>query len=129
MRDEAANVLKSVTILKENQDDMRQYYKTLFNVIGQSNAKLSSNITDVLGSIQYQDIVTQRIERMEMAIQRRNELLQQFAAELGETVVNTDNFTEQLDAVLSDYLEEESHHSNSLNVNDEDDYPPKFELF
>ncbi|MEI7839251.1 MAG: methyl-accepting chemotaxis protein [Methylococcaceae bacterium] len=127
--DEAANVLKSVTILKENQDDMRQYYKTLFNVIGQSNAKLSSNITDVLGSIQYQDIVTQRIERMEMAIQRRNELLQQFAAELGETVVNTDNFTEQLDAVLSDYLEEESHHSNSLNVNDEDDYPPKFELF
>ena len=126
--DEAANVVKSVTILKENQEDMRQYYKTLFSVISQSNAKLSVNISEVLGSIQYQDIVTQRIERMEIAIQRRNELLQQFASELDETVV-VDNFAEQLNVVLNDYLEEESHHSNSLNANDEDDHPPKFELF
>lgn len=127
---EAAAVMDSVKKLEESHEDMRQYYKTLFSVINQNNRKLANDISEILGSIQYQDIVRQRIERMQIAIQRRNDLFQLFVTELESNGGNlSDDFASQMNVILNDYLEEESHHSNSLNPCDEEDAPPKFELF
>ncbi|MDD5227373.1 MAG: methyl-accepting chemotaxis protein [Methylococcales bacterium] len=127
---EAAQMMDSVKKLQEGHEDMRQYYKTLFTVINQSNMKLAQDISEILGSIQYQDIVRQRIERMQAAMQRRNELLQEFAIQLDVTSGNNmDDFATALNAVLNGYLEEESYHGNSLNSSDDGDQPPKFELF
>ncbi len=127
---EAAQVMESVQKLEESHEDMRQYYKTLFMVINQNSNKLANNIAEILGSIQYQDVVRQRIERMQVAMQRRNALLQQFAMELETSQGNiVDDFAEQMNIVLNDYNEEESHHNSSLNSNAEEEQPPKFELF
>lgn len=127
---EAAQVMESVQALEESHEDMRQYYKTLFAVIHQNNNKLVNDIAEILGSIQYQDVVRQRIERIQVAMQRRNELFQQFATELENSKGNIeDNFAAQMEIVLNNYIEEESHHNNSLNPSDAEDQPPKFELF
>lgn len=127
---EAAAVMDSVRKLEESHEDMRQYYKTLFSVINQNNRKLANDISEILGSIQYQDIVRQRIERMQIAMQRRNDVFQLFVTELESSGGNlADDFASQMNMVLNNYLEEESHHNNSLNPRDEEDAPPKFELF
>jgi len=127
---EAAAVMESVKKLEESHEDMRQYYKTLFSVINNNNRKLAADISEILGSIQYQDIVRQRIERMQIAMQHRNDLFQLFVTELESSGGNlTDDFASQMNVILNNYLEKESHHNNSLNSRDEEDAPPKFELF
>jgi len=127
---EAAAVMESVRKLEESHEDMRQYYKTLFSVINNNNRKLAADISEILGSIQYQDIVRQRIERMQIAMQHRNDLFQLFVTELESSGGNlTDDFASQMNVILNNYLEKESHHNNSLNSRDEEDAPPKFELF
>lgn len=127
---EAAAVMESVKRLEESHEDMRQYYKTLFSVINNNNRKLANDISEILGSIQYQDIVRQRIERMQIGMQRRNELFQLFADELEANGGKlTDDFASQLNTILEDYLEEESHHNSSMNSDADEDAPPKFELF
>lgn len=127
---EAAAVMDSVKKLEESHEDMRQYYKTLFSVINNNNRKLAADISEILGSIQYQDIVRQRIERMQIAMQRRNDLLQLFVDELNASNGHlADDFATQMNIILEDYLEEESHHNNSMNSDANEDAPPKFELF
>lgn len=127
---EAAAVMDSVKKLEESHEDMRQYYKTLFSVINNNNRKLAADISEILGSIQYQDIVRQRIERMQIAMQRRDELFQVFADELEASHGNlVDDFAAQMNIILEDYLEEESHHNSSMNSDVNEDLPPKFELF
>ncbi|MDD2864146.1 MAG: methyl-accepting chemotaxis protein [Methylococcales bacterium] len=127
---EAAAVMESVKKLEESHEDMRQYYKTLFSVINNNNRKLAADISEILGSIQYQDIVRQRIERMQIAMQRRDELFQVFADELEASTGNlVDDFAAQMNIILEDYLEEESHHNSSMNSDADEDAPPKFELF
>lgn len=128
--EEAANVVESVKKLEHNNEDMQQYYKTLFAVINQNNVKLAQDISEILSGIQYQDIVRQRIERMKNTMNRRNELLKIFIEELASTnSLITEDFVMQMNIILGDYLEEESHHSNSLSPTDAEDLPPKFELF
>ena len=127
---EAARVMDVVQELENSHEDARQYYRTLFTVINQNNTKLAADIAEVLGSIQYQDIVRQRIERMQSATQRRNQLLLQFMEELERTNGHlADDFAEQMNIVLNDYIEQESYHGNSLNSDADNNQPPKFELF
>ena len=72
----------------------------------------------------------QRIERMQAAMQRRNDLFQLFVTELESSNGNlADDFASQMNVILTDYLEEELNHNNSLNPSDEENAPPKFELF
>lgn len=127
---EASHVTDVIQRLEESHEDSRQYYKTLFNVINCNNRKLASDIANILGSIQYQDIVRQRIERMQATMERQNNLFQLFVTELESSNGNlVDDFASQMNVILSDYLEEESNHNNSLNPTDDEDAPPKFELF
>ncbi len=126
---EAAQVMDSIQELKDNYDDMRQFYKTLFSVINKNNLSLAREISDVLGSIQYQDVVRQRIERIENAIQQRNNALNVFISKLDNLDGNADNFGDMMQNILNDYLEEESHHSKNNMENEESNSLPQFELF
>lgn len=62
----------SVNKLHENYEDLKQFYSTLLRVIRQHNGALATDIVDTLGSIQFQDIVRQKIERMELALDTRS---------------------------------------------------------
>ena len=126
--DSASQVMESVKQLQEGQEDMQQYYKTLFAVINQNNTKLSHDISEVLGSIQYEDVIRQRIERAQQVIIERNELWRQVVAQLSSGDV--DELITQFNAVLDEYLTKESYHNNSMESQGGDDSSSlKFELF
>lgn len=127
---EAAQVMDAVQNLENAHQDASQYYKTLFNVINSNNRKLAADIAEILGSIQYQDIVRQRIERMQLVMERRNDLFESFVTELESNNGNlTNDFASQINVILNNYIEGELQHGNSLNSDNEEDAPPKFELF
>ena len=127
---EAANIMDAVKKLEGSHEDMRIYYGMLFSAINQNNLKLASDISDILDSIQYQDIVRQRIERMQFVMQQRNELLQQFLLELESSEGNiTDDFAVKMNTVLNQYAISESSHHSSLSENNSANQSPQFELF
>ncbi|QEP43776.1 hypothetical protein D5085_11980 [Ectothiorhodospiraceae bacterium BW-2] len=64
---QAAGVNTFIHKLYESYEDMRQFYKTLLTVSTEHNVRLAEGIVDMLGSIQYQDVVRQRIERLNEA--------------------------------------------------------------
>ncbi len=121
---EAAHVSESVHQLQDSHEDMKQYYKTLLTVVKQYNISMANEIVETLGSIQYQDVVRQRLERL-LAAQARYDALLQTA--LDEPALgSTPHFRDHLEQVLSDYLEEESHHGKQST---DEDAPPMIELF
>ena len=124
----ASQVMIYVQQLQDSQEDMQQYYKTLFAVINQNNTKLAHDISEVLGNIQYEDVIRQRVERIQEVMVMRNDLLRQFAAQLTSDGSAEDIIT-QLNNTLNGYLSRESHHNNSLQAKDDEDALPKFELF
>jgi methyl-accepting chemotaxis protein len=123
----ASQVMIYVQKLQDSQEDMQQYYKTLFAVINQNNTKLAHDISEVLGSIQYEDVIRQRVERIQEVMVMRNNLLRQLASQLSKG--GSDDIIMQLNSTLTDYVSRESHHNNSLQSKDDLDALPKFELF
>jgi methyl-accepting chemotaxis protein len=130
---EAAKIMDLVRHLEESNEDMRQYYKTLFSVINsvmnKSQQDITNQVADVLGSIQYQDILRQRVERVLKVTKNRHEILQSFAIKLQTNEHNIEDFSMQMAKVLGDYIEMESHHANSLSPSEDEQSSPKFELF
>jgi len=128
---EAGTVVDSIHKLQESYDDMRQYYKTLFNVVTEHNTRLASEITEMLGHIQYQDVVRQRIERIVSVVGRRNAVLEEFPARLAETPDRLAELPNHLGVVLEDYLAEEACHASSVSgaSGQATDSQPKIQLF
>ena len=130
---EAAKIMDLVKNLEETNDDMRQYYKTLFSVVKtvmhKSQQDITTQISDVLGSIQYQDVLRQRVERIMGVMTNRQQLLEEFAQELSDHVNNLNGFKAQMQRVFEEYIEIESRHANSLEPSEEEQQLPQFELF
>lgn len=110
---QAQDVVDTVRMLAEGNADMQQFYKTLMSVMTEYNTTLASGIADVLGDVQFQDVIRQIIERMNLTIGKRKQLTEQLLE-----VVNGSAFTEeaagellqQLDSLLAAYITEENCH-------------------
>ena len=89
--------------------------------------EITEKMEDILGSIQYQDILRQRIERMQNVMTKRQTLLGQFVTQLQCHSNEMDDFSLKMRELLNEYIENESRHSNSLEFNEEQ--LPPFELF
>ena len=81
---EAREIVGSIRKLQKNYDDIRQYYKSLFVAVTEHNTNLATEISEMLGHVQYQDVVRQRIERIASAMEQRNEVLKELPCRLGE---------------------------------------------
>lgn len=125
---DAGAIIGAIHRLQENYDDIRQYYKTLFVVVTEHNTGLASEISDMLGHIQFQDVARQRIERACAAITRRNEVLAQLPQRLGGTPVDFKTLPTKMQEVLDSYVAGESRHAAADDQGDADSLP-KFELF
>jgi methyl-accepting chemotaxis protein len=123
-------IVESVRTLQESRDYMRQYYKTLFSLVTTHNTRVTKEIAEILGQIQFQDVARQRIERMENAMAKRNVLFQAFARELDAPDANLLELPVQMREVLDEYMSIESCHapaSNNTSGQDADLF--KHELF
>nr|WP_315392741.1 methyl-accepting chemotaxis protein [uncultured Duganella sp.] len=127
---EAGAVVGAVRGLRDGYDDMRQYYKTLFAVVMQHNTALAGDIAEILGHIQFQDVVRQRIERAAGAAAARNALLGEFAAGLDADDARLGVLPERMGQLVRDFVAQEARHAA---VGRDDggagDELPKFELF
>ncbi len=140
---EAGDIVDSIRKLQNNYDDIRNYYKTLFGVVTEHNTNLAHEISEILGHVQYQDVVRQRIERVTTTMNQRNQIFKEWPDSLSATGKCTDacrtgclkesSLTKnkephvQMRDVLEEYLANEKRHVAVSN--DADDGLPKLQLF
>ncbi len=62
----AANLPDFINAIHKNYEDIRQYYKTMLAVITKHNNEIASGLSDMLGSVQFQDVVKQQVERLQV---------------------------------------------------------------
>lgn len=126
---ELSQVARSIEKLRANLDDMSQYSKTRFSIVTKHNEDLAKDIAEVLGHIQYQDVVRQCIDRIRGAIDQRNTLLRSLADMTDADSIDLAGVPQQLELILNDYLAEESKHVHSSRDAPASDAAPKMELF
>jgi methyl-accepting chemotaxis protein len=125
--EDVSHAVTSIQKLQENFEDMSQYFKTRFAVITQHNQNLSSDIAEVLGHIQYQDVVRQCIERLRAAIVQRNAALQASVDPLQP--LDAAQLQTELLQILQDFVAQEDMHKHSARHDEQAGGELKFELF
>ncbi len=119
----------SIHKLQDNFEDMNQYYKTRFVVVTKYNEDLALQIAEVLGQIQYQDVVRQCIDRIRSVIEQRNLFLQDAANLIAQDGADLTHLPALLEVILQDYLTEEGKHRHSSRDIAEGHRELKIELF
>ncbi|WP_426191027.1 methyl-accepting chemotaxis protein [Massilia sp. DWR3-1-1] len=119
---QVAHAVASIDRLKDNFEDMSQYYKTRFAVVSKHNEDLAGDISAALGQIQHQDVLRQTIERIGHALDQRH-------AALNDTIggAAAAALPARLETLTADYLREEQRHLAPAAAGA--DAPPAFELF
>ncbi|TVQ70542.1 MAG: chemotaxis protein [Chromatiaceae bacterium] len=125
--EKATQVVDAFQKLQGSYEDMRQFYKNLFSVVTQHNTELAEEISDMLGLMQYQDVEGQRLTRMTDTLAARCSLY----ASVAHSPTGFQGLPEDLQQLLSHYLEDESRHSHPDNQNQATsaDAGPRIELF
>jgi len=82
------------------------------NMMLERNAQLVAGIAEIIGHIQYQDAVRQRIERIETAISKRNKVFVKFAKHLTDHEPSLFELALQMQDLLSEYRSLESRHAS-----------------
>lgn len=127
---DATQMLESIRCLQDNYEDMRQYYKTLFGVVTEHNTKLAAEIAEILGQIQFQDVVRQRIERIQSAVVGRNDLFLELSRMLAEPDSDLTEIPDRMFRMVEEYQAEEQRHGIAgSSESDQADGLPQFELF
>jgi len=127
--DDVSHAVASIQKLQDNFEDMSQYFKTRFAVVTKHNEDLATDIAEVLGHIQYQDVVSQCIERMRATVSQRNALLQAVVGQQGLTPEDLAQLPALLAQILEAYCKEEDKHKHSARHTEEANTELKFELF
>ena len=119
----------SIQKFQENFTGITDFYKSRFSVITQHNHDLALNIAEVLGQIQYQDVVSQSIGRMMAAMNQRNTLLEAANTELHQGLFDRNALPAKLNFVMQTYLAEEEKHKHSARHDEAGATEQKIELF
>jgi methyl-accepting chemotaxis protein len=126
---DVSHAVNTIQKIQDNFEDMSQYYKTRFAVITQHNEDLAKNIAEVLGQIQYQDVVRQCIERIRVAILQRNAFLEQAFGVAQQGDADLIKLSAMLASILDAYGSEEEVHKHSARHEEADGGELKIELF
>ena len=74
--DEASRLVESVRQLQADNEDMKQFYKTILLVVTQYNGDMAQKVVHMLGNVQFQDIVHQKVDRIMQSLDLHNRELQ-----------------------------------------------------
>lgn len=111
----AQEVLGTVRRVAEGYADMQQFYKTLMSVMMEYNTSLASDLADMLGDVQFQDVVRQTIERMENVTGKHIALMEEMAEmiEQGDWKhTHMEAIHEQFEQLQQEYTQEERVHQH-----------------
>jgi methyl-accepting chemotaxis protein len=109
---EAARLLGLTGKLDEGYLDMRQFYAMLLTAITEHNGALDNDITGLLDTAQYQDVIKQIVDRLQPAFTDRHALLQSLLSELQLQHVISSSTHLQARALVHDYQRAEAAHSD-----------------
>ena len=124
---EAHSHTHSAEKLQDNYEDLKRFYSTLLSVIRVHNEALANDIMETLGSIQFQDIVRQKIERMENALKTRQSEMEVVRNGL-ERSEDVSASAEAMRKVVETYLNGEVSHAH-YDLDGGSLERPKLELF
>lgn len=109
---QAMELAESVRRLQENYEDLRQYHKTLFTVVTRHNGQLAEQIIDLLGRIQFEDVIRQRVERMRGVMTERQQIWLEVGQQLQGVVPDEECsvMSQRLQSVRERYVSGEQQH-------------------
>ena len=126
----AGAIIKTLHRLQKDYEGLRLYYQSLFEVVTEHNTTLAREIAEILGDLQIQDVVRQRIERIAVAVGQRNDVLRTLPRRLGEPKPDLSDLPPQMLGLLTAYEAAEKRHAGAARGNGApDDGLPKVQLF
>jgi methyl-accepting chemotaxis protein len=96
--------------LDDSYVDMRQFYDMLMTAVTQHNTELDQGIGGLLDTAQYQDVFKQIVDRLQPAMQTRNQVLADLIARLRAGRHDTADLDGRAQALEADYLALEAAH-------------------
>ncbi|MCB1741035.1 MAG: hypothetical protein KDK91_11745 [Gammaproteobacteria bacterium] len=108
--EEMAAVTQFIASLQSDHEEMRRFYRSLLEVCNDHNQRLSDGIVELLGNIQYQDVVRQRIERLLATNDELRELIVISADQMNTGRIDVTRMSIALDGLGERYVENESRH-------------------
>ena len=125
----AIDLVESIRQLQHSNQEVQNFYQDLFAVTTQHNTTLAAEITELLGYIQFRDVIRQRIERVVDSVAQRNEVLKDLPLHLGSSDPDLSQLQARMQAVLRDYVDGEACHAAASSAATGQAGLPKFELF
>ncbi|MGV7210738.1 methyl-accepting chemotaxis protein [Oxalobacteraceae bacterium A2-2] len=122
---EMAAVAEHVSHLQTRLDQLSSCYRAPLEAVAAHGVALAEGTADVLGAMQFQDILRQHVERLVAANQERGAIAAQLAPRVQEDAETT-QLADRLEALLASYTEEEARHGQP---GADGDGAPAIELF
>lgn len=124
---ETTHLVQTIEKLENSNEDLMQFFRTQLRVVTDRNITIARDVMRMLGGIQFDDIVRQKLERIVSTMQQRIDLAEQLAQALqgndSSTIGSIDSALQQLQ---EQYSQVEGRHStvarsSSANTLDADD--------
>jgi methyl-accepting chemotaxis protein len=107
----ARAIVATIHTLQGSYEDIRLYYRNLFAAVTDHHRNLAREMAEILGEVQFQDVVRQRLERVMAGMVRRNAVLDALPRTLGDAAPDVVGLSAKLLAVLDDYEAVERQHA------------------
>jgi methyl-accepting chemotaxis protein len=128
---EAQEVLETIQRLGSNYVETQSFYKTLMAVMTECNSELVLGISEMLGDVQFQDVIRQSIERMKILQGQREEVFAKASDQLRvlEPAVDLSQLVETIHLLRVEFEQEEMRHRLNRAYSDNSITPSNIELF
>lgn len=112
---EAQQVLETIQKLGGNYTETQAFYSALMAVMTECNAELVQGISELLGDVQFQDVIRQSIERMQAVRHQRDGIFQRTAEQLSAlelSGIDLLSLREALHMLYVEFGQEEERHKS-----------------
>ncbi len=113
---EAQRVLETIQKLGGNYMETQAFYNALMAVMTECNTELVQGISELLGDVQFQDVIRQSIERMQAIRHQRDSIFERTAKQLSAldlSMVDLPSLKEALNKLRLEFGQEEERHQSA----------------
>jgi methyl-accepting chemotaxis protein len=113
---EAQEVLATIEKLGGNYSETQAFYNALMVVMAECNAELVQGLSELLGDVQFQDVIRQSIERMQAVRLQRDGIFVRIADQLDAlelSMVELPSLKDALDGLYLEFEKEEARHRSA----------------
>ena len=105
----AANLPEFIQMIHKNYADIRQYYRTMLTVVTEHNHEIADGLTEMLGNVQFQDVVVQQVDRLRTMVSDMGEVAELLSAS-GAGADTMALSASRVDEIVTTFEELDAHH-------------------